>query len=131
MHTILGVWAVLLQCVVGQGSIEDFDHVNGDGAHTRMFYYFDKDRNNVLSPSELASYQVSEVHFNYYDRDSDGSLSYQEFILFWRERILYRSAKLDGPDPVGHMKPLGSHKQSLGSIDVITDPISPKEFWEK
>ena len=40
-------------------------------------------------------------------------------------------ANFDGPDPEGHMQPLDKIGKSLGSIDVISGAMEPKEFWKK
>ena len=62
-----------------------------------------------------------------------------QFIPWARERFLiYRRTKadlFDGPDPVGHLQQLGSHRAPDPDLDVIDytkgESIHPKVFWKK
>jgi len=131
---VLG-WALCLVAVLQLAradNIRDFDHMNGDGAHTRVFQHLDRNNDGVVSFKEGTNFGITKQHLMYYSKGkSDRGITYQEFIPLWRERTLYRKANFDGPDPVGHMQPLDKIGKSLGSIDVISGPMEPKEFWKK
>jgi len=115
-----------------------FDQARGDGGHDSLWYSMGggEPRSNQGIPArQFDSLDVPRWHFDYYDRDGNGEMSYKEMITFARERFLvYQLTKadlFDGPDPAGHLQPLGSHRPASEPLDILDKPVHPKEFWTK
>jgi hypothetical protein len=124
------------QSFAGPPPMAEFARYDGDGGHNQAFHRMDRDRNRVISIKEAAEHGVDEKWLRYYDGRfggvRDGSLTYQEFVAFFRERKLYQKADFSGPDPPGHMKPLGSHRPPVEGPDEIAEgkSIEPRVFWK-
>jgi len=115
-----------------------FDQYRGDGGHDSLWHQLggrDPTSKRGIPASVFDAVDVPRWHFEYYDRDKSGDMSYKEFIPFARERFLvYQRTKADlyeGPDPPGHLQPLGSHRPATEPMDILEKPIHPKEFWSK
>jgi len=115
--------------------LRQYDEARGDSGHEYL-WQGPWNRSNKIQLSALLDHlDVPEWHSRYYDKDGDAALDYSEFIPFARERfavyLLTEEDLYSGEDPEGHLQPLGMHRQSDGEIDIIREPIHPRDFWRK
>merc|ERR1712166_1234623 len=65
---VLG-WALCLVAVLQLAradNIRDFDHMNGDGAHTRVFQHLDRNNDGIVSFKEGTNFGITKQHLMYY-----------------------------------------------------------------
>eukprot|EP00929_Paragymnodinium_shiwhaense_P117021 TRINITY_DN8710_c1_g1_i1.p1 TRINITY_DN8710_c1_g1~~TRINITY_DN8710_c1_g1_i1.p1 ORF type:complete len:574 (+),score=66.31 TRINITY_DN8710_c1_g1_i1:80-1801(+) len=99
-----------------------------------LYRKLDKNRDGFVDVQEAQKGGYSKEHLLYYDtKVVDDRLDVNEVVAFVRERSLYKKADFSGPDPKGHMQPLGMHAPPGPPPDEF-EPGSyphPSVFWKE